>query len=466
MFIRRKLFLATEKHLKTKERFDILYYLGRTKKMNKKVILGMLVVSALLCSNVLVIGNTAVDKSTLNIQRNGSSYEALSKSDEGSEIVLDENFSANLMPPTDWELRQTHPTQTWYIDSSLPHTQPYCASVHRGTSSGLQNEWLITPMLDFTQYTGSINLSFWWYTSCYVAHWKDYIDLNVSISIDNGSTWTLLWSDDNITGNYTSWKWFNTDMGKNIDLSKYAGENQVKIGFEYYSNVTDQSPSQEVSIDDIYVYAEKTNITELTCYSGGPYEWCWDNQHNYIPAGVRFHGNIAGGQWWKCKWLWDFGDNSTSTLPLMPVHDYADVGNYSVSLMVIDNSTTPHRIAFDYTTVRIFVMPAPEIDIEINKPSWGIQATIKNDGIYNATQINWTIKVRWGIIQERKVANGTIERLGPNNISESMKSGYFLKFGIIHIEISAIPENIPGVNKEFTAFKIGPFVLNAHETVK
>jgi PKD repeat protein len=150
----------------------------------------------------------------------------------------------------------------------------------------------------------------------------------------------------------------------------------------------------------------------------------------------------------------------------MPVHDYADVGVYSVSLMVIDNSTTPHRIAFDYTTVRIFVMPAPEIDIEINKPSWGIQATIKNDGIYNATQINWTIKVRWGLIQERKVANGTIERLGPNNISEPMKSGYFLKFGIIHIEISAIPENIPGVNKEFTAFKIGPFVLNAHETLK
>jgi len=32
MIIRRKVFLATEKHLKTKERFDILYYLGRTKK--------------------------------------------------------------------------------------------------------------------------------------------------------------------------------------------------------------------------------------------------------------------------------------------------------------------------------------------------------------------------------------------------------------------------------------------------
>jgi len=411
----------------------------------------------------LVIGNTAMNKSTSNIQIYRSSDEPLPRGSEGSVIVLNETFSANVMPPTDWELIQTNPAETWYIDSSLPHSEPYCAAVHRGeNNSGLQNEWLISPRLDFTQYTGFINLSFWWYTSCYVAHWKDYIDLNVSISTDNGSAWTLVWSDDNITGNYTSWKWFNTT----IYLSKYAGESQVKIGFQYYSNVTDQSPSQEVSIDDIYVYAEKTNITELTCYSGGPYEWCWDNQHNYIPPGVRFHGNVNEPQWWRCKWFWDFGDNSTSTIPFAPIHEYTDVGVYTVSLMVIDNFTTPHRIAFDHTTVRIFIMSAPEIDIQISKLSWGIQATIENDGIYNATRINWTIMVRWGITREKMVANGTIWKLEPNSISEPMTSGYFFKFGMIRIEISAIPENIPGLNKEFNAFKIGPFVLNAHETVK
>ena len=435
--------------------------------MNKKVILGMLVFSALLCSNVVVIAHTAMNKSISDFQINNPSTEPLSRASDGYEEVLNETFSTNTMPPTGWERIQTNPSETWFIDSSLPHGQPYCAAVHRGSSTVLQNEWLISPQLDFTQYTGFINLSFWWYTSCYVAHWKDYIDLNVCISTDNGSTWTLVWSDDNITGNYTSWKWYDSNMGKDIALSKYGGESQVKIGFQYYSNNTDQASAQELSIDDIYVYAEGSNGDPLECPTGGPYEWCWDNQHNYIPPGVRFHANllnISESQWWRCKWFWDFGDNSTSTTPFIPIHDYADVGVYTVSLMVIDNSTTPHRIAFDDTTVRIFIMPAPEIEIQISKMSWGIRATIKNDGIYNATRINWTMTARWGIMQEKKVGNGTIERLGPDNISEPMISRYFLKFGIIHIEISALPENIPGINNEFTAFKIGPIILNAHES--
>jgi hypothetical protein len=430
--------------------------------MNKKVILGMLVVSALLCSNVLVIANTAMNTSTSNIQINGSSDEPLPESSEGAdEIIMNENFSANVMPPTDWELNQTNPSETWYIDSSLPHSGPYCASVHRADSEGLQNEWLITPMLDFTPYTKKINLSFWWYTSCYVAHWKDYIDLNVSISTDNGSAWTLIWSDDNIAGNYTSWKWFYSNI---IDLSEYAGESQVKIGFQYYSNVATEALSQEVSIDDIYLSAQNVTTPTFRCDAGGPYEWCWDTQQNYIPPGVRFHGAIEGQQWWKCKWFWDFGDNSTSTIPLTTVHNYDTVGVYNVSLMVIDNSTTPHHISFDHTTVRIFLMPAPEIDIQIEKLSLGIQATVENGGMYNATQVNWTIMVRWGITREKLVANGTIERLEPNSISEPMKSEYFFKFGMIRIEITATPENIPGVIKEFKAFKIGPFLLNAHET--
>jgi hypothetical protein len=427
--------------------------------MNKKIILGMLVVSALLCSNISVIAGTAMNKSTPNIQMSRFSDEPKAIASDASEIVLNETFSANVMPPTDWELIQTNPSETWYIDSTLPHSTPYCATVHRATASGLQNEWLITPRIDLTKYTGDINISFWWYTSCYVAHWKDYIDLNVSISTDNGSAWTLLWSDDNITGNYTSWKWIET----NIELAKYGGESQVKIGFQYYSNVSTEQSSQEVSIDDIIVYAENTT-TFFICNAGGPYEWNWDTQQNYIPPGVRFHGTLEGQSWWKCKWFWDFGDNGTSTIPVTPYHDYTTVGVYTVTLTVIDNSTTPHRISIDHTTVRIFIMPAPEIQIQINPFSWGIQATIKNGGLYNATRINYTMMVFWGILREKLVGNGTIERLGPDNISEPINSGYFFKFGMIRIEISATPENIPGVIQKFKAFKIGPFVLNAHET--
>jgi hypothetical protein len=389
-----------------------------------------------------------------------SSQDPFQQSTDGFEVVLNETFSANVMPPTDWELQQTHPSETWYIDSSYPHGLPYCATVHRGSGSGLQDEWLITPTLDFTEYTGIINLTFWWYTSCYVAHWKDYIDLNVSVSTDNGSTWSLKWSDDSITGNYTSWKWFE----KTIVLSEYAGESQVKIAFRYYSNVTTEAPAQEVSIDDIIVWAENTSIEPLGCDAGGPYEWCWDTQQDYIPPGVRFHGAVEGQSWWKCKWVWDFGDNGTSIMPLSPIHDYKSVGVYNVSLMVIDNSSDPHRVAFDYTTIRIFVMGAPEIDIQISKVSLGISAKIENGGLYNATRVNWTMMVRWGIAREKQVAKGTIDRVEPDTTSEAITSGYFFKFGLIRIEISAIPENMPGVIKNYNGFKVGPFVFIVGET--
>jgi hypothetical protein len=426
--------------------------------MNKKVIISMLVISVLLFSNVLAITQTAMNTSTPFFQKSKTSNTPVSEGNRGLVNLLEENFSGEVIPPAGWTLVQTNPDETWEIDCSLPYSEPCCAGIHRGSSLGLQNEWLITPQLNFTNYN-SINLSFFWYTSCYIAHWKDYIDLNVSISTDNGSTWTLLWSDDYIPGNYTSWMWIDTNMGNPIDISAYSGNSQVKIGFQYYSDISDLATYQELSIDDIFVFAESI-INPLNCSAGGPYEWCWDNQHNYFPAGVRFHGEINEPQWWKCKWFWDFGDNSTSTTPFTPIHDYKDIGVYNITLRVIDNSTSPHRITFDHTTVRIFLMPAPEIDIQMSTFAWGIQATIRNDGTYNATLINWTMVARWGIMQERKVANGTIEKVGPNEISIPMKSGYFLKFGMMRVEISALPENIPGLNKEFNALKIGPFVLH------
>jgi hypothetical protein len=423
--------------------------------MKTKVIVGIIVLCTLVCSNFGVYANPILNKST-------PSYKSLNAGGSGYEILLNESFSAGIMPPTDWKLTQTNPSETWYVDPTLPFSPPYCVTVHRGNNLSLQNEWLITPPLDFTNYHKDVFLSFRWYTSCYVAHWKDYIDLNIQISPDNGSTWYKVWSDDNMTSNYSSWSWIDTENGKAINISKYHSYPQVKIGFQYYSNVTDLAPYQELSIDDILVYAQAGPA--FGCSAGGPYDWCWDNQHMYYPAGVRFNASLYNMTWWKCQWLWDFGDNSTSNLPFNPIHDYKDIGTYTVTLRVIENST--QRVAYDSKPVHIFLMPVPQMDIRMKQSLLGIQALIVNDGIYNATNINWTVKVRYGLmnVREIKAANGTLDKVGPKNISKAVKSGYFFGFGRIHIDISAIPENIPGVSKSFIAFKIGPFVINEHNT--
>jgi hypothetical protein len=250
-------------------------------------------------------------------------------------------------------------------------------------------------------------------------------------------------------------------LGDPIDLSDYAGETDVKIGFQYYSNSLEEAEYQEFSIDDVIVFVPSEEPFE--CHIGGPYEWWWPMQYEYDPPGVRFHGRVTGGGPTGLDWHWDFGDGTASEVPYFPIHFYNRTGLFNVSLTVKDNTTYPPRIAFNRTTANLFLIKPPEIDIIIQRVSIGIKAEIKNVGEYNATYVNWTMVVHWGPLQifEKMVANGTIERIAPKT-SEGIRSGlYFFGFGRIHIVISAEPENIPGSIKHFNAFKIGPLVFGA-----
>jgi hypothetical protein len=148
---------------------------------------------------------------------------------------LDENFTDGNMPPEgdsgDWTLQQTNPDETWYIDSTVPYTRPFCGTIHRDGSQTLQDEWLITPSLNFIgdvhNYT-SIALSFHWYTCYFTTIYKRYVELNISISTDGGANWTNIWSFDDmdIPIPFTDWTWYNTIYPNNkpIDLSDYIGE--------------------------------------------------------------------------------------------------------------------------------------------------------------------------------------------------------------------------------------------------
>jgi len=425
----------------------------------------LLLASALFCSNLSVTANTAMERSTQDIQIDKSPYVHSESSGfvEGYNVLLDENFTDGNMPPTgdwgSWALDQTNPDETWYIDTSFPHSEPNCATVHRGDSTELQDEWLITPSLDFGEYT-EIYLRFYFYTEYYVSVHMDYIDLNVSISTDGGSTWTLIWNEDDF-GLFPTWDWIKADdpSGGPIDLSDYAGETDVKIGFQYYSNSLEEAEYQEFSIDDIIVYVPGE---PFECSLGGPYEWWWPMQYEYITPGVRFHGGISPSGL-GYQWLWDFGDGNTSTVPYIPIHFYNTVDTFTVSLTVRDDNSDPPRVAFGQTTVTLFLMKPPEIDIIIQKPSIGIKAEINNPGERNASYVNWTIVVHWGPLQifEKMVGNGTIERIAPETSEEIRSRLYFFGFGRIRIVIRAEPENMPGVIKQFDAVKIGPLIFGA-----
>ncbi len=404
----------------------------------------LLVISILLFSNLSVISSTSIENSNKNNNASSTSiYSPSSVFVAGYETILDENFTDTTMPPSGWTHIQNNSDDTWYIDDTDPHSESYCGTCYHDI--GLQDEWLITPSLNFSDYS-EIYLRFWWYTSYYEAVEKDYHDLNVSISIDGGVNWTLIWNEDSF-GKFYSWVWYDTDFGVPIDLSAYIDEPDVKIGFQYYSaNGTD---GREYSIDDIIVYG---NSTQFICYAGGPYNYHWD----YQPVDFR-HVSVEGGEL-PYRWEWDFGDNETAvTPPLLTRHFYDDIGDYNVSITVRDSGSL---IAFAQATVHVYTGDPPELQIDVNGGT-GINVEFKNVGTENISYIDWDLVVYWGPMKiiEKKITNGTIEGLTPKT-PEIINSGYFVGFGRMNIFVSATPEGIPAPPEQrFKAIKIGPIVF-------
>jgi hypothetical protein len=439
------------------------------KKSFLKTISTLLLVIVLFCATLTAMTTTAA--ATQNTPTTNTTNKPTAAPPSYVEILY-ENFTDENMPPISdtgqpWTLIQTNPTQTWHIDTTIP-TYPVSspsATVHRATATTLQNEWLITPSLNLSKYN-QVVLKFYWYTCYYCTIYKRYIEMNISVSTDDGITWNPVWSFDNVGRFFHDWIWYDSILPKNdaIDLTAYAGQPNVKIAFQYYSNTIEQQDEQMFSIDDITILGNGT--LPFSCDAGGPYEWWWPMQYDYSPTGVRFHGNVTGAGPLGLDWLWDFGDGNTSKTAYYPHHFYEEIGLYNITLNIKDNSTTPARVTISHTTAKLFLIKPPEIDVTPQKMSLGIKAIIKNSGEYNASFVNWTMKISWGPFQirEKLVGNGTCNCIVCKS-SETVRSRLlFLGFGKIHIILSAQPENIPGVMKHFTGLKIGPLVFVGKET--
>lgn len=196
------------------------------------------------------------DKATFSIADSTSArYATNVGTSEGGTVptfstdILNEGFEGGVIPPTDWTHIQYNPVETWQIDDYDPHSGIYCASCfYDATYTDVQDEWLITPSMDFTPYD-EVYLSFWWMMSYYwgVDPYDNY-DCNVKVSIDEGTTWTLVWNE-NAIGTFDNWVWYDTTFGTHIDLSAYTTYSDVLIGFQY-----EGYDGAQLSIDDVNIY--------------------------------------------------------------------------------------------------------------------------------------------------------------------------------------------------------------------
>jgi len=170
------------------------------------------------------------------------------------------------------------------------------------------------------------------------------------------------------------------------------------------------------------------------------------NDANAI-AGVEtmFAASIKGGTS-PYTVSWDFGDQTTSQ-ENRPTHIYNNPGVYTVTVTVIDDK---QKTATDTATINVEEENIiEEAEIKEVKAGLGVKAVI------DAGENN----CHWEITVEGKVFlggenSGTIDA----NTQETVKLGFSLAFGEVNIVVKAA-----GMQKEYTAFALGPLYFNLQE---
>lgn len=168
-------------------------------------------------------------------------------------------------PGEGWSTVVTVPTHTWVYGPQMLNSQgqvvvggfagnfAYC----QWQAAQIQDEWMISPSIDLSGLTleNPLVLDFYWFGH---NQWSAYCDLNIKISTDGGSNWTLLWNEDDAAAGWSTFTWYYAA----VNLDDYLGESDVIIGIQYTGN-----DGAQFGIDEIRIYEQLNN--EITLASFG-----------------------------------------------------------------------------------------------------------------------------------------------------------------------------------------------------
>lgn len=353
-------------------------------------------------------------------------------------IILFEGFEKNEFPPSQWEKVSKNMNYSWQLDNINTYKGNFSACCRHDPYKNPQNEWIITPSINLTDYYES-QLCFHWFMSYFWSVYPyDNYDFAVYITSKNETDWIQLWNEEQV-GLFENWIWYNTSKEETVDLSSYGAQDNIRIGFQYNG-----SDGAQLNVDDICVYGKKI-INPLTVHAGGPYI-------GYIGEPIYFYGNVTGGES-PYEWLWDFGDGNQSSKK-NPTHIYNTIGNYSVTLKVTDVFQISDS---DTTFAQIYNMSkAPELIIKNISGVYGLHATIINKGSVDATNIHWQIRMNNRFLNH--ITTGNISCI-KKKCYQQINSNLFKGFGLITINILVEADNMGRISKQCSAIIIGNFVL-------
>jgi hypothetical protein len=155
------------------------------------------------------------------------------------------------------------------------------------------------------------------------------------------------------------------------------------------------------------------------------------------------------------KWDWGNGESDwlgpyTSGQSVATAHKWLVAGDYQIKVKAKDSNDLESAWS---DTITIHIIVGPHIEIGAISGGLKITAEIKNTGVLNATQVNWTISLEGFVIfgQEK---SGNISTIIPDDTFD-ISTGLVFGLGTINIIVTAAD-----AEKTATAFLLGPFVLN------
>jgi len=154
---------------------------------------------------------------------------------------------------------------------------------------------------------------------------------------------------------------------------------------------------------------------------------------------------------------WDWGNNIsdwlgpyTSGQSVATTHKWLDVGDYQIKVQAKDSNDLESAWS---DTITIHIIVGPQIEIGAISGGLKITAEIKNTGVVNATQVNWTISLEGFVIFGHE-KSGDIPTIIPDG-NFVISTGLIFGLGTVDIIVTAAD-----AEKTATAFLLGPFILN------
>ena len=155
---------------------------------------------------------------------------------------------------------------------------------------------------------------------------------------------------------------------------------------------------------------------------------------------------------------WDWGDGTQSTWlgpnasgqPVQATHRWITQGEYLVKVKAKDTSGV-ESVWSDSITIQ--VTEGPQIEIGTISGGLHVSCEIKNTGLVEASDVNWTITLQ-GLVFFGQKKTGTLAEITPGG-SSGVSTGLIFGLGTVEIIVTAAE-----AEKTVSAFLFGPFVLN------